>query len=182
MVRNVSSIVLSQSSNTSLMEVAIICYMKNARDILSDNLTFLMSNSAGLKSQNALSKRSKVGQTTISNYLRPDSAVQSASFDVLEKLAKTFGITVAQLLTENLGRNQAATCDANQTVAPYHSDMDRLFSASSSELRALIETLLEAESSRSLSPRAIRAMLELSREISRKPEAGKDDWPGLAED
>lgn len=155
--------------------------MRHAKDILADNLSYLMGKSARMKSQNSLGKASKVGQTTIGNILRQDSSVKSTQFDVLEKLAKTFGVTVAQLFTENLGRNPVASHNENESTNPYHSDIDRLINASSGELRQLIETLVEAEASHSISQRATRSILSLVQEMIHKPAAGKNDWPGLSD-
>ncbi|CAJ0717672.1 hypothetical protein LMG8323_03664 [Ralstonia mannitolilytica] len=73
--------------------------MKSARHILAENLSRLMAASDNLRSQNQLAKKSRVGQTTIGNWLRLEADV-SPRLDALEAVADAFGITVADLLTD----------------------------------------------------------------------------------
>ena len=73
------------------------------KNTLAINLQHLMEESADLKSQNALAKRSKVAQTTIGNYLRHDSYNGYPSMDKVEKLAKAFGLDAWVLLHPSLG-------------------------------------------------------------------------------
>ena len=75
------------------------------KNTLAVNLQHLMEGSADLKSQNALAKRSKVGQTTIGNYLRPDSYPGFSSLDKVEKLARALGVDTWVLLHPTLGAN-----------------------------------------------------------------------------
>lgn len=75
------------------------------KNTLAVNLQHLMEQSADLKSQNALAKRSKVGQTTIGNYLRPDSYKGYPSLEKIEKLARALGIDTWALLHPKLGSN-----------------------------------------------------------------------------
>lgn len=75
------------------------------KNTLAVNLQHLMENSADMKRQNSLAKRSKVGQTTIGNYLRPDSYTGYPSLEKIEMLAKALGIDVWVLLHPTLGSN-----------------------------------------------------------------------------
>jgi transcriptional regulator with XRE-family HTH domain len=70
---------------------------------LAKNLSILMERSADLRSQNALAKRSKVAQTTIGNYLNPESYVGAPSLDKIAKLAITLGVEPWQLIHPGLG-------------------------------------------------------------------------------
>ena len=79
--------------------------MKTTRVVLAENLAQLMAQSADLRSANQLAKRSRVGQTTISNWLRVDDMPALAPrLSALEAVARAFGITVGELLTER-GQN-----------------------------------------------------------------------------
>lgn len=70
---------------------------------LAKNLSILMERSADLRSQNALAKRSKVAQTTIGNYLNPDSYAGAPSLDKIAKLAVALGVEPWQLIHPGLG-------------------------------------------------------------------------------
>lgn len=70
---------------------------------LAKNLSILMERSADLRSQNALAKRSKVAQTTIGNYLNPDSYKGAPSLDKMAKLAFALGVETWQLIHPGLG-------------------------------------------------------------------------------
>jgi len=77
--------------------------MEDIKQILAKNLGKLMKASADLRSQNALAKRSKVAQTTISNYLRPSSYVGAPQLDKIAKLARAYGLDAWQLLHPTMG-------------------------------------------------------------------------------
>ncbi len=75
--------------------------MKSARVVLAENLAHLMAQSADLRSSRQLSKRSRVAQTTISNWLRvAEMPALAPQLSALEAVARVFGITVGELLTE----------------------------------------------------------------------------------
>lgn len=150
--------------------------MNDIRDILADNLISLMNRSADKKSQNALAKSSaklgdgKIGQTTIGNILRAktDKSLPFPKLDTLDNLAKMFGITVAQLLTENFGRSP----EDQREPSPQPSSRD--YSSSSQEIA---ERLAAIESSGSASPqllRALHAVLDVA-----APPTGGNGYPGL---
>lgn len=71
--------------------------------ILAINLQKAMALSSDLRTQMALSKRSKVAQTTISNYLRPGSYKGAPQLDKVERLARAFGLEAWQLLHPTMG-------------------------------------------------------------------------------
>ena len=75
------------------------------KNTLAVNLQHLMEKSSDLKSQNALAKRSKVAQTTIGNYLRPDSYTGYPAMDKVDKLARAFGLDAWVLIHPTLGSN-----------------------------------------------------------------------------
>jgi len=75
------------------------------KNTLAVNLQHLMERSADMKSQNALAKRSKVGQTTIGNYLRPDSYAGYPSMEKVEMLANALGVDTWVLIHPTLGSN-----------------------------------------------------------------------------
>lgn len=75
------------------------------RNTLAVNLQHLMEHSIDMKSQNALGKRSKVAQTTIGNYLRPDSYKGFPSLENIDKLARAFSVEPWVLLHPTLGSN-----------------------------------------------------------------------------
>lgn len=77
--------------------------MDDLKRNLARNLVKLMEVSADLKSQNALAKRSKVAQTTISNYMHPDSYTGAPSLDKVAKLARAYGLESWQLLHPTMG-------------------------------------------------------------------------------
>lgn len=70
---------------------------------LARNLSKLMAASEDLRSQSALSRRSKVAQTTISNYLAPDSYTGSPSLDKIAALARAFGLEAWHLIHPTMG-------------------------------------------------------------------------------
>lgn len=75
------------------------------KNTLAVNLLHLMEESADLKSQNALGKRSGVGQTTIGNYLMPDSYPGYPSMEKIIKIAKALGVDTWVLIHPTLGAN-----------------------------------------------------------------------------
>ena len=77
--------------------------MDNLKQLVADNIEKLMAMSEDCNIQNALAKRSKVGQTTIGNYLRPDSYVGYPKLDKLQKIANCFGLETWQILHPTLG-------------------------------------------------------------------------------
>ncbi|API74683.1 helix-turn-helix domain-containing protein [Ralstonia pseudosolanacearum] len=76
---------------------------KPARVILAENLASLMAASSNVRSQNQLAKKSGIGQTTISKWLRSDMDVWPR-LDAIEEVADALGITVAELLTDQDAR------------------------------------------------------------------------------
>ncbi|MBB6581639.1 helix-turn-helix transcriptional regulator [Ralstonia solanacearum] len=75
--------------------------MKSARVLLAENLARLMAQSTNLRSARQLALRARVAQTTISNWLRIDRAPTLApQLSALEAVAKAFGISVGELLSE----------------------------------------------------------------------------------
>ncbi len=76
--------------------------MDNIRELLAKNLKKLMELSADCKSQNSLSKRSKVAQTTIGNYLNI-TYVGYPNLEKVEMLAHSFGLEAWQLIHPTMG-------------------------------------------------------------------------------
>ncbi|MGC5808642.1 helix-turn-helix domain-containing protein [Ralstonia pseudosolanacearum] len=75
--------------------------MKSARLVLAENLARFMALSADLNSANLLSKKAKVAQTTISNWLRVEEMpLLAPQLSALESVARALGVTVGDLLTE----------------------------------------------------------------------------------
>ena len=70
---------------------------------LAKNLRKLMAVSEDLKTQPALAKRAEVAQTTISNYLRPDSYHGAPQLDKVAKLARAFGLEAWHLIHPAMG-------------------------------------------------------------------------------
>lgn len=77
--------------------------MNDLKQLVADNITKLMSMSGDCKSQLSLSKRSGIGQSTISNYLRPEEYEGSPQIDKLQKIANCFGLETWQLLHPTMG-------------------------------------------------------------------------------
>lgn len=77
--------------------------MEDIRQIVADNLKKLMDMSADCKSQNALAKRSGVGQTTIGNYLHPARYKGYPTLENIEKIAHCFGLETWNMLHPTLG-------------------------------------------------------------------------------
>ena len=154
--------------------------MNDIRDILADNLTYLMGKSMDKKSQNALAKSSKklgdkgkVGQTTIGNVIRSkdDKSLPFPKLDTLDSLAKLFDITVADLLTENLNRGQRseskAAIPATQSGA-----------ANLSKTGQMLLDRLEKIESAGHTPSALYALIENALDLV-QPIAGGNDYAGL---
>lgn len=79
--------------------------MKDIREILAINLKALMSLSSDCKSQLALSKRSKVAQTTIGNYIN-QSYPGYPNLEQVEMLAHAFGLEAWNLLHHTMGNTE----------------------------------------------------------------------------
>lgn len=77
--------------------------MDEIKAALAKNLSRLMEMSADLKSQTALAKRSKVAQTTIGNYLKPESYIGAPNLEKVAQLAKAFGLEAWQLIHPTMG-------------------------------------------------------------------------------
>lgn len=76
--------------------------MKPTREVLAENLSRLMAQSVDLRSATQLARRSRVAQTTISNWLRVEEMpVLAPRLSALEAVARAFGISVGDLLTEH---------------------------------------------------------------------------------
>lgn len=92
------------SSNLSLGARASMALMTyDLKNVLAVNLEHLMERSADLKSQAALGRRAKVAQTTVGNYLHPESYVGYPTMKNIDKLAKAFGLNAWHLLHPRLG-------------------------------------------------------------------------------
>ena len=77
--------------------------MQQIKDDLAANLAKLMKVSVDLRTQTALAKRSKVAQTTISNYLNPDSYSGAPNLDKIARLAQAFGLEAWHLIHPTMG-------------------------------------------------------------------------------
>lgn len=73
--------------------------MLSTRQILANNLKYLMSCSETLDTQKRLEKKSGVGQSTIGRILR---GAADAGIDTVESLAKAFKLTALELLDPGL--------------------------------------------------------------------------------
>lgn len=111
--------------------------MKPAKTILAENLKRLMEESRDLPSQNAAGKRSGVGQTTIGNWLREE--IEGPRLDQVELVARAYGITVAEMLTERTPQPRTAsrTVAAENPAAPYAS-LDAIATGLAPEHRELL--------------------------------------------
>lgn len=88
--------------------------MKDLRELLAINLKTLMSLSPDCKSQLALSRRSKVAQTTIGNYIN-QSYPGYPNLEKVEMLAHAFGLEAWNLLHHTMGNTEIST----QEIALY---------------------------------------------------------------
>lgn len=77
--------------------------MNDLKQLVATNITKLMGMSDDCQSQLALSKKSGIGQSTISNYLRPEEYDGSPQIDKLQKIANCFGLETWQLLHPTMG-------------------------------------------------------------------------------
>lgn len=77
--------------------------MQQIKADLAANLAKLMRVSADLRTQTALAKRSGVAQTTISNYLNPDSYEGAPTLDKIASLAHAFGLEAWHLIHPTMG-------------------------------------------------------------------------------
>lgn len=76
--------------------------MNGIKETLAANLAALMRQSATLRTQSALARRSRVAQTTIGNYLNPHSYKGAPSLDKLVRLSSAFKLPVWALLVPDL--------------------------------------------------------------------------------
>lgn len=77
--------------------------MQQIKADLAANLAKLMRVSIDLRTQTALAKRSGVAQTTISNYLNPDSYEGAPTLDKIAALAQAFGLEAWHLIHPTMG-------------------------------------------------------------------------------
>lgn len=77
--------------------------MDNLKQTIASNIQSLMDMSEDCKSANALGKKSGVGQTTVSNYLRYEEYEGWPRVDKLQKIANCFGLETWRLLHPTLG-------------------------------------------------------------------------------
>ncbi|TBV95316.1 helix-turn-helix domain-containing protein [Azotobacter chroococcum] len=75
--------------------------MTSTRQVLANNLKFLMAGSAEFGTQTRLSERSGVGQTTIGRVLRNET---DAGVETVESLAKVFKLSASDLIDPGLIR------------------------------------------------------------------------------
>ncbi|MGV6475379.1 LexA family protein [Azotobacter vinelandii] len=75
--------------------------MTSTRQVLANNLKFLMAGSAELGTQTRLSERSGIGQTTIGRILRNET---DAGVETVESLAKVFKLSTSDLIDPGLIR------------------------------------------------------------------------------
>lgn len=125
--------------------------MKPASQILADNIALVLDKSQ--HSANAAGKKSGVGQTTISNWIRKSHDADpkfNPRVEQLEAFARAFGYTVADLFRENLGNTPSMAPEP--TAAPYASAISH---ATSPEVARLIERYLAADP-------ATRALIDLA--------------------
>ncbi|SFB19817.1 SOS-response transcriptional repressor LexA (RecA-mediated autopeptidase) [Azotobacter beijerinckii] len=76
--------------------------MTSTRQVLANNLKFLMAGSAELGTQTRLSERSGVGQTTVGRILRNET---DAGVETVESLARVFKLTASDLIDPGLIRS-----------------------------------------------------------------------------
>lgn len=93
----------NSTNNTLISSELIITDMdKSSKLILAENLRRLMDGHPFLSTQQALAKRSGVAQGTISHMLNVDYP-SWPKLDSVEMVAKAFGITAHELISEDIG-------------------------------------------------------------------------------
>lgn len=71
------------------------------RQVLADNLSMLMKNSADLKTQQKVAKEAKIAQTSVSQMLNPENTFsKSPKLNQVEKVAHAFGLAAWQILLD----------------------------------------------------------------------------------
>lgn len=99
--------------------------MPDLKHLLARNLQTLMDMSSDVRSQNALAKRSGVAQTTISNYLNPDSYIGYPKLDKIECLAQAFGLEAWNLLHPTMGDKEISAKEI-QLYRKWREDLKQL--------------------------------------------------------
>lgn len=94
---------------------------KSSKLILAENLKRLMDGHPFLGTQQALAKRSGVAQGTISHMLNVDYP-SWPKLDSVEMVAKAFGITANELLSENIG--DARSLNFGREMNRLHSELE----------------------------------------------------------
>ncbi|AUN95424.1 helix-turn-helix transcriptional regulator [Pseudazoarcus pumilus] len=134
--------------------------MKAASQILADNIALVLHKSQ--HSANAAGKKSGVGQTTISNWIRKAHDADpkfNPRVEQLEAFARAFGYSVADLFQENLGKSAQGVEDTKASYAAAHPSP-----FTSPEAEQLIERIHALEAAGSSSPQlyhAIEAVIDL---------------------
>jgi hypothetical protein len=90
--------------------------MSDVRDILAENIRFLMSQSTHCKTQNATAKYAKergfgrVKQTTLGTLLRPpgNRGATYPKLDTIEAIAELFSVPISALLSKHLGQARSS--------------------------------------------------------------------------
>lgn len=148
--------------------------MKHASQILACNILALFEESS--RSAKEVGQSSGVGQTTISGWIRKARESDpnfNPRVDQLEALARTFGHTVGDLFTENLGRNKKEAAGPSVAAEAASAAAASLSPAA----RAVIERICAVEGAGASSPQllqAIEAVLDLAH-----PRASAGGYPGL---
>lgn len=93
------------------------------KKIFADNLRCLMEDGISRITQEQVSKRSKVGQKTISNIL---NLLYSPQLDTVEQIATSFGVLPHEMLIPDYFKELLAHADLNVVLKyHYHPKTDR---------------------------------------------------------
>ena len=146
--------------------------MKSASEILSENILRLFEETA--RSANDVGNSAGIGQTTVSAWIRK-AKESDPSFNPrlsqLTSFARTFGYTVADLFSENLGRGKQGS---SSTGAGSEISCDQgggSMAAASPGALAVLKRLESAEAAGSATPELFRA-LEAVLDLAQPPKTG----------
>lgn len=128
---------------------------KPIRKVLADNLSALMASNPRFKSNQKLAAATKLGLGTITRVLNQDSA---ASIETVEAIAKRFGLTVSQLLNEELFGPKSS-----HAVGEQHAHYNP--AANDDEFERMINTARDAFHRGSLPPATISGFEQLFRSL-----------------